>query len=156
MTVSVTTTGLRKLQSKALRRAAFLASGGMKDLVLEPMAKDMVVEMRRTLTGFVPGQVPDLKASYRRMKQRKFGHAYPILHATGQLLQSMYSQVIRRGDVWVLQIGFRGSRGKTSNAAIAAAHIEGKGVPKRDFTVIRKGWERQWLKRISTLLRAIQ
>jgi hypothetical protein len=157
MRVATTTAGIRRLQDKALRRAKFMAGGGMS-IVLEPMARDMVQRMFNTAVTFSPGQVKDLNPGYRKLKQKKHGHAYPILHATGTMLKSMYGQALRRGDVWVIQVGFKGQHPSgASNAAMAAAHIEGRGgLPPRDFTKLPPGWERQWLRKISSLLRAIQ
>ena len=40
--------------------------------------------------------------------------------------------------------------------ANTGAHIEGIGVPVRDFTNLKKGWERTWLTRISSHLRTVQ
>jgi len=154
--MSVTTKGLEALRGKMQARAAALNGEPLRVLV-GAMAQDFVQRVFRRAASMTPGDVPDLKPGYRLEKQKRYGHAYPILNATGAMLKSMYAVVVRKGEAqWGIRLGFHGTHaGGISNAELAAVHIEGRGsAPARDFTRLPKGWETPWLQRINTLLKA--
>ena len=154
--MSQTTKGLEALAARAEAKSAALDGEPMR-VLMGAMAKDMVVRMFQRATSFTPGDVPDLNPVYRLAKQKKWGHAYPILYASGAMLRSMYGVAARTGDaMWALRVGFEGQHpsGGVSNAALADVHIKGSSrLPARDFTAISPGWETPWLQRINTLLK---
>lgn len=154
--MSQTTKGLEALAAKAQAKADALNGAPMQAL-MGAMAQEMVVRMFRVASTFTPGSVPDLKPEYRLAKQKKWGHAYPILYASGAMLRSMYGIAARTGEaMWTLRLGFQGQHPSAgiSNAELANIHISGsgRGLAARDFTKLDPGWETPWLQRINTLL----
>lgn len=125
--MSQTTKGLEALAAKAQARAEAINGAPMQAL-MGAMAQEMVVRMFLRAASFTPGDVPDLSPDYQLAKQKKWGHAYPILYASGAMLRSMYGIAARTGGAtWSLRVGFEGQHptAKMSNAELANIHING-------------------------------
>lgn len=150
MTVGVTATvsGIQRLNAKMNNRVNFLTGTGMR-AVLKDSADDLVVQYKRTIESFTPGDVRDLAESTKKQKMRSVGFVYPILQRTMQMVNSMYASVHPPGRGWTIAIGFTGSQRGVENATIAKAHIEGTAhLPKRDFTKIPPSWKSTLYRRI--------
>lgn len=123
-TAKMPTKGLETIEQRIRQRQAFLREGVRP--ILEQCADEMVAEMEGNIESFTPGRVKDLAPSTKKQKQRDVGSVYPILLKTGQMVSSMYSQVVRVASVWRIRLGFSGQHsGGISNAALAQIHIKG-------------------------------
>lgn len=157
MKVTITGRGLEKLGAKVTRRANFLGTGGMLN-VLHQAADDLLDVYKNQIRAFTPGSVPDLAESTKKSKRRQVGFIYPILIRTQQLLNSMYMRVRKPsgGKGWGIQLGFAGSQNGTANSRIAEIHITGEGnMPERDFTKVPKAWRQDLIRRIRDALRRL-
>lgn len=143
MRVTVTTAGLDRLRAKVHKALHFLGEDGMR-AVLKEEGKQLVEMYKRTIASYTPGPVQDITQETKRRKARDGFAVYPILRASGDMMNSMYHVVRHAGGAWVLALGFRGTdRRGTPNAEKAKGHIEGTAhLPRRDFTVIPKGWSK--------------
>jgi hypothetical protein len=137
---SMSVAGAQRLRAKMSNRVNFLGGDGVRK-VLKTEGKALLAAFRQHANNLSPGDVPDLSESYKPQKRRAVGFIYPILRRTGEMLGSMYTNVIRDNG-WVIRVGFAGQHaGGGSNADIARAHIEGRGrLPKRDFTKLPPGF----------------
>lgn len=158
MKVSVTTSGLERLEEKITRRANFIGTNGVRD-ILRQSAKELEEHYKETIKSFTPGTVQDLKESTKKQKMRKHGRIYPILVGFGDLINSIKALVFKpvRGSGWGIRLMFQGAnRQGVMNARVAEAHIEGQGnLPKRDFTKVPGWWRQKVLSRISQALRRL-
>ncbi len=100
----------------------------------------------RTAAGVTPtgGQFAQYAPTYGAWKKKKLGHGTVDLQLSGQMLGGMTSKVEFEGNNIIGKIFF-------SIAALALRakkHIDGDGVPKRDFFKLSK----QQIQRITTRL----
>lgn len=153
--VNVTTTGMRNLSVKVTKRIEALRGHKLRTTV-QSMAADVIRQFNVTVDSFTPGNVPDLSPRYKLAKAQRFGTAYPILKATGQMMASLFStvRVRSRGASYQIWIGLRGSRGRITNAQLAEYHVNGTGrMPARDFMTLPPAFKRRWSSRILAALR---
>lgn len=142
MKVRITTAGLEAISAKVSRAANFLSGSGMR-AVLQQHGKMLVQEFRENIATFTPGPVPDIKPATKLQKQRGGFSVYPILVRTGDMVNSLYSNVIKKGRTsWRIALGFKGyNRSGSRNADVALAHLRGgPHLPQRDFTTITDKW----------------
>ena len=125
--------GVERLGARYRGKAQFLKEGARP--IMKKMADNAVEEVRENIESFTPGDVQDLAESTKKSKKRKYGTEYPILKATGEMMDSMYSYV-EWAKGWLISIRFRGQR----NRDIAERHINGDGVPKRDFMKLSRAF----------------
>lgn len=126
--------GAQRLGGRYRGMAHFLKEGARP--TMKKMADEAVEEIKNNINSFTPGTVQDLKPATKKAKIKKFGTEYPILKATGEMMESMYSYV-RWAAGWMISIRFRGQR----NRDIAQRHIDGIGVlPKRDFMKLTRAF----------------
>lgn len=138
MKVEVNISGIRRIADKYTRRVNLMGGDAIRVLLKEQGAA-YAAAMRANIASFTPGRVRDLTPAYKAQKQKKYGHVYPILHASGALVASITYRVMRRAQgAWAIEILFIGDHGDgLSNKDLAGIHASGKGhMPRRDFTAI--------------------
>lgn len=152
MKINVTTSGLRNLEIRYERRKKDL--GWVPRQVMRDMADDVENELKRQIEKFTPGPVQDLSPRYKRQKEQKYGSAYPILKATGKLMNSIRSRVYERATNWLISVYFKGENKNISNERLAEIHIEGEGKnPQRDFYKLSPTFIKKWRTKIFSTLR---
>lgn len=142
MRVHVTTAGLDTLTQNVSRAANFLGGAGIRR-VLQEHGKLLVQEYRQNIATFTPGPVRDITQQTKKDKARKGYAVYPILVRTGDMVNSIYSEVVAAGRTgWTIRLRFRGvNRSGSRNADVALAHIQGNAhLPARDFTFVSDAW----------------
>jgi len=60
--------------------------------LFEQLASDFYKDEKRIFNLRGPGQYEDLDPDYQEVKERKWGHVYPILFASGRLAASLLSR----------------------------------------------------------------
>lgn len=125
--------GTERLAARYRGKAQFLKEGARP--IMKAMGDKAVEEIKANIESFTPGEVQDLAESTKKSKKAKYGTEYPILRATGEMMNSMYSYV-EWAKGWLISIRFRGAR----NREIALRHIHGDGVPPRDFMKLSRAF----------------
>ncbi len=151
----ITVTGIGKLRAKATTKVKRMAGPAVKKAV-EQMADEVLAEYRGKEESFVPGSVADLDEKYKKRKQKKFGQVYPILQASGQMMNSMFHKVTAAGSRFSIFVGFKGRHAgtKLSNEQLVKIHTGGEGTqPVRNFLKLSRGFTTKWTRRILAVLR---
>ena len=152
--VNIDLHGIKNLQKKVSKRINFLGGDGIRK-VLSTLGKELVKDLNKQVEGFKPGRLKDLTPKYKEAKQKKHGRIYPIMRASGFMIDSMYSRVVRgtlRRAIWTIRVGFKGRHpdAKMPTWKLAEIHVKGKGAnPVRDFLRPKK----RMAKRAATLIR---
>lgn len=151
--VHITGGGLKRLHTKLENQINFLGSGAVRS-VLKEAADDLVSGIKDNIDSFTPGAVADLAPSTKKQKMRKFGRIYPVLKATGEMMESMYSYVRKKGVAgWAIGIRFKGIR----NKEVAQHHIDGgPNLPRRDFMKLPRGFSAGIIAQIRAGLRSVK
>lgn len=153
--LQINTVGLKRLEARVTRAANFLGSVGLAK-ELKDAGRELIEDIKQTVKGFTPGNVPDLKPATKIQKQKQVGFVYPILERTRELMRSMYVTVRpANGFKFGFRVSFRGTHaGGSRNEVIARAHTEGTSrLPKRDFLKPTDKWRQALLARISKALK---
>lgn len=142
MRVRITTGGLDTMTQQVSRAANFLGGPQIRR-VLQEHGKLLVQNFRENIATFTPGPVQDITQQTKRDKSRGGWRVYPILVRTGDMVNSIYSEVVHSGRTgWTIRLRFRGTNRQGSrNADVALAHIQGnEHLPARDFTFVSDEW----------------
>lgn len=138
-------------RAKALRGEALRGT-------LQDMGQAIVSKYEENI---MDGGFADLATKYKQRKQKMWGHIYPILVASGQLLASFKARVFFEGGVrWVIQVTSPGQhideRGRSmANNKLAQLHIDGTAnMPARDFTKLGAGFYNHWRAVIRSAIRS--
>lgn len=128
--ITIESAGSKRLIERINRAANFLGTAEMRR-ILNSHSEKVVKQFKANIDKMTPGSVPDLKKATKDRKLKKYGRVYPILRATNKMYNSMKGAAAHLRSGWAIQVRFAGDRGK-----VAAAHQDGDGVPRRDFTKI--------------------
>lgn len=150
----ITTTGLGKLRARAATKLKGLTGPAIKRAA-GLMADETLAEYRSLEETFLPGPVDDLTEPYKKRKAKKFGSVYPILQASGQMMNSMVHVVKVAKGLITIAVDFRGRRTpRLTNARLAEIHVEGQGTqPKRNFMKLSRGFTTKWTRKFAAILR---
>jgi hypothetical protein len=123
-------------------RARFLAGDGMRP-VLREVGEEIVAKYRQNIDE---GRFRDLTDKYKKRKAKIWGHVYPILVASGQMISAFRTTVRREGSRWTILTHAPGmhvdERGRSmKNNTLAEHHREGnEHTVARDFTKLDSGF----------------
>ncbi len=150
----ITVTGLNKLRARAATKLKGLTGPAVKRAAAL-MADETLAEYRSLEETFLPGPVADLTEPYKKRKAKLHGSVYPILQASGELMDSMFHMVKVTKGLIVIAVDFKGRRSpKLTNAKLAEIHVEGQGTqPKRNFMKLSRGFMTKWTRRFAAILR---